>query len=220
MKRLLIVIAVLVVGAAPQTPGTLRRHPSNPHYFEFRGQPAVLITSAEHYGAVMNLDFDYIPYLNELQARGFNLTRTFSGMYVEGWDSPWNTLNPAPNRYIAPWARSSTSGYPDGGNKFDLNQWNPAYFSRLRDFVAQAGQRGIIVELVLFCSMYNDSEWNLSPLKSTNNVNGVGTMPWPARTRIVSPSRLEARRICGGLKPRAANSRSRSRKGSLPTSVA
>ena len=32
----------------------------NPHYHEFRGKPTVLITAGEHYGAVMNLDFDYI----------------------------------------------------------------------------------------------------------------------------------------------------------------
>lgn len=30
----------------------LRLNPNNPRYFEFRGKPAVLITSGEHYGAV------------------------------------------------------------------------------------------------------------------------------------------------------------------------
>jgi hypothetical protein len=28
-------------------------HPDNGHYFRFRGKPAVLVTSAEHYGAVL-----------------------------------------------------------------------------------------------------------------------------------------------------------------------
>ena len=58
-------------------------HPDNPHYFLFRGKPTALITSGEHYGAVLNLDFDYFRYLNELQARGFNLTRVSSGAYRE-----------------------------------------------------------------------------------------------------------------------------------------
>ena len=44
----------------------LRLHPRNPHYFLFRGKPAVLIASGEHYGAVLNLDFDYTAYLKEL----------------------------------------------------------------------------------------------------------------------------------------------------------
>src|SRR5207249_1716083 len=29
-------------------------HPRNPHYFLFLGKPTVLITSGEHYGAVLN----------------------------------------------------------------------------------------------------------------------------------------------------------------------
>ena len=32
----------------------IRLHPDNPHYFLWRGKPTVLITSGEHYGAVMN----------------------------------------------------------------------------------------------------------------------------------------------------------------------
>jgi len=39
----------------------------------------VLITAGEHYGAVMNLDFDYKRYLDELKANRFNLTRVGGG---------------------------------------------------------------------------------------------------------------------------------------------
>ena len=56
-------------------------HPSNPHYFLWRGKPTVLITSGEHYGAVLNKAFDYRKYLDTLASYGFNLTRTFSGAY-------------------------------------------------------------------------------------------------------------------------------------------
>ena len=34
----------------------IKLHPSNPHYFLFNGQPTVLITSAEHYGAAAVLE--------------------------------------------------------------------------------------------------------------------------------------------------------------------
>jgi hypothetical protein len=47
-------------------------HPTNPHYFLFRGKPAIIITSGEHYGAVMNLDFDYVKYLETLRSDGMN----------------------------------------------------------------------------------------------------------------------------------------------------
>jgi hypothetical protein len=154
-------------------------HPQNPHYFLFRGKPTVLITSAEHYGAVLNLDFDYVPYLDELRANGFNLTRTFTGTYVEdptSFNITNNTLAPKPGRLICPWARSSEPGYANGGNKFDLTKWDDAYFKRLKDFVRQAGRRGVVVELVLFCPYYGDREWALSPLNARNNVNGIGNV--------------------------------------------
>ena len=48
--------------------GPISLHPDNPHYFLFRGRPTILISSTEHYGAVLNLDFDYGKYLDTLAA--------------------------------------------------------------------------------------------------------------------------------------------------------
>jgi len=56
--RLWSFLLLTVTLAAARDP--LALHPENPHYFLWRGKPAVLITSAEHYGAVVNLDFAYI----------------------------------------------------------------------------------------------------------------------------------------------------------------
>jgi hypothetical protein len=177
-----IVVALsLTPGAAA---GPIALHPENPHYLLFRGKPAFLITSGEHYGAVLNLDFDDIPYLDELQARGFNLTRLFSGVYREvpgSFRIRDNTLAPAPGRYLAPWARSRTPGAADGGAKFDLEAWDEAYFHRLKDVCAQAGRRGVVVELVLFCPFYEEAMWEVDPLNARNNVNGVGAV---ARTEV------------------------------------
>lgn len=158
----------------------LKLHPENPHYFLFRGQPTVLITSGEHYGAVLNLDFDYIRYLDELQAKGLNSTRIWpGGPYLEipgSFNISNNTLAPAPNRFSCIWKRSSTPGYAGGGNKFDLNSWDPGHLARLKDFVSQAGRRGIVVEISLFTPYYTDGLWDVSPLKATNNVNGIGNV--------------------------------------------
>ena len=41
-------------------------HPDNPHYFQYHGKTLALITSAEHYGALINLDFDYKKYLQKM----------------------------------------------------------------------------------------------------------------------------------------------------------
>ena len=155
-------------------------HPENPHYFLWRGKSTVLVTSGEHYGAVLNLDFDYRPYLAELAAHGLNLTRTFSGTYREipsSFRITNNTLAPKPGRYACPWARSDQPGYYDGGNKFDLTRWEPEYFRRLKDFMAQAQRRGVVVEMNLFCTIYNDELWRASPMNAVNNVNGIGRCP-------------------------------------------
>jgi hypothetical protein len=158
----------------------IKLHPDNPRYFLYQSKPTILITSGEHYGAVLNLDFDYIPYLNELQARGFNQTRTFGGSYREipgSFGIQDNTLAPLPNKFICPWARSDTPGYFDAGNKFDLAKWDDAYFKRLKDFLAQAAQRGIVVELSLFCPNYDEKLWQANPMNAKNNINNVGNCP-------------------------------------------
>ncbi|HWI57361.1 MAG TPA: cellulase family glycosylhydrolase, partial [Bacillota bacterium] len=92
-----------------------------------------------------------------------------------------NTLAPLPGRFLSPWARSAQPGYANGGNKFDLTKWDKAYFKRLKDFVYQAGKRGIIVELNLFCPFYEESMWAISPMNTTNNINGIGQV---ARTNV------------------------------------
>lgn len=162
-------------GAEPAVPIAL--HPGNGHYFLWRGEPTILITSAEHYGAVLNLDFDYARYLQELQDKGLNHTRTFSGAYREipaSFGITDNPLAPKPGRYISPWARSDQPGDFDGGNKFDLKRWDPAYFTRVKAFLSEAAKRGVVVEFNLFCPMYGEELWKACPMNAANNVNGVG----------------------------------------------
>ena len=174
----LVVLTVLSTSSrADESFAPVALHPDNPHYFTWRGKPTVLITSGEHYGALLNLDFDYGRYFDALAADGLNSTRTFSGVYREVgrlFGITDNTLAPHANRYVCPWARSDQPGYADGGNKFDLERWDAAYFRRLRDFMMHASRRGIVVEFVLFCPMYRDDMWNASPMNAANNINGVG----------------------------------------------
>jgi len=160
--------------------GPLALHPENPHYFIYQGKPTVLITSGEHYGALLNLDFDFVKYFETLAADGLNSTRVFTGVYVEpdtAFNIPNNTLAPKAGRLISPWARSDEPGYANGGNKFDLTRWDPEYFKRLKRFMVEADKHGIIVELNLFTPMYNESIWAVCPMKASNNINGIGRVP-------------------------------------------
>src|SRR5215470_12011896 len=155
----------------------IRLDPANPHYFRFRGKTVALITSGEHYGAVMNTAFDYHKYLATLQAEGLNLTRLFPGIYRElpgkSFGIQRNTLAPGEGNFLAPWARSSTPGYAGGGNKFDLEKWDASYFNRLRSFLGEASDRGIVVEISLFSSHYGEPQWKWSVLHPDNNINST-----------------------------------------------
>src|SRR5690606_35978971 len=121
----ILLFVVLFSCSEPPKVSPISLHPENPHYFVYNDKPTVLITSGEHYGALINQDFDYVTYLQTLASDGLNMTRIFTGAYVEpvgAFRIESNTLAPAPQGFIAPWARSETAGYKNGGNKFDLTQ--------------------------------------------------------------------------------------------------
>lgn len=172
-------LPILFISSCSKSPEPISLHPDNPHYFLFRGKPTILIGSTEHYGAVLNLDFDYVAYLDELAAADLNVTRTFTGIYSEpvgAFGIEKNTLAPEKEKFICPWARSKEPGYINGGNKFDLNKWDSAYFTRLKNFIIEAGKRNIVVELDLFSNFYDTLKWKLSPLYFQNNINQVGNI--------------------------------------------
>ncbi len=193
MRRLLpfVVASLLLAPPLLRAADALRLHPDNPRYFLFRGQPTLLITSAEHYGAVLNADFDFEKYLATLGAARLNNTRLFTGAaYFEpqgAFNIARNTLAPDSGRFLAPWARSDQPGFAGGGHRFDLDRWNPAYFERLHGFVKTASRHGVVVEVNLFCPFYEEVQWRLSPFHPENNVNGAGR--GVARTNVYTLDR-------------------------------
>jgi hypothetical protein len=149
--------------------------PENPHYLMYQGHPVLLITSAEHYGAVVNQDFEYRAYFETLAEYGLNYTRIYPGAYVEvdGMFIEENTLAPITGRHLLPWERSTEKGAWDGGNKYDLKLWSAAYFERLRDFISQAARYNIVVEICLYNCQYQES-WHACALNPANNIQGIG----------------------------------------------
>jgi hypothetical protein len=173
MMKFFAIFAVLYPALLAAQP--IRLHPRNPHYFLYRGKAVALVTSGEHYGSVMNLDFDYRRYLSTLAADGLNYTRIFGGSYREvpgkSFGIQRNNLAPTDSAFLAPWAR-------DASGKFDLDRWDPRFFQRLRDFLAEADRRGIVVEITLFSSHYAEMQWRVSALNAANNVNHTDAIDW------------------------------------------
>ena len=168
-KPLHIIIYFLISAALSAQPISL--HPDNAHYFLFKGKPLVIISSSEHYGAVLNPDFNINRYLDALQKDGMTYTRLFTGTYFEkdgSFGIQKNTLAPEAGKALLPWIRSNVPGAMCGGNKFDLDKWDENYFSRLKTFVSEAGKRGIIVEVTLFSSIYDN--WDTQVWNPENNI--------------------------------------------------
>jgi hypothetical protein len=192
-----------------QTSQPIRLDPRNPHYLLFRNKTIALITSGEHYGSVLNADIDFHKYLATIDSDGLNYTRIFGGSYIEipgkSFGILRNDLAPEPGRYIAPWARSDTPGYAGGGNKFDLTKWNPEFFERYRAFLADASKRGIVVEITLFSSHYDEGMWRISALNPANNINGTTEIDWKKlhtleNTNILSWQEKYARKLVAEAK--------------------
>jgi hypothetical protein len=180
--RMLAPLAALLLLLVTGWAEPIRVYPANPHYLMRGGRPFVLVTSDHHYGAVIDADFDYARFLDFLAATGMNLTRIYPGGMFEPPDKyvAGNPLGPLPGRQILPWMRSSEAGaHPalaEPGKpplKFDLDRWNPDYFTRLKAFVDHARRKNLVVEIAFFNGMYADC-WPLMPLYHANNIQGVG----------------------------------------------
>lgn len=154
-------------------------HPDNHRCFLYQGKPLKILTSAEHYGAVLNADFDYRRYVEEMARTGQNMTRVFT-FYRETPEhippmGAQNSLAPTPQASILPWERVRGHGTAaDGLDRFDLTRWNAAYFARLKDFVSQCARHGILCEITLFCNPYSRDRLECFPCGPGSNINGVG----------------------------------------------
>jgi len=180
IDKQMIALLLLLAGcrqAPVQDNGPIGLDQDNPHYYLYHGKPLFLITSDQHYGAVTNIDFDYTVFLDTLAANGMNFTRIYPGAYIErdGEYMPDNNLGARNGRQILPWVKTTVPGAHEvlGGYKLDLDHWNDAYFTRLKDFLSKAQDRNIIVDIAFFNGMYPD-RWAFQPMYHENNIQGIG----------------------------------------------
>lgn len=178
-----------------QSIGPIALHPENPRYFLYHGRPRVLITATEHYGAVINRNFDYRTYLAEAADKAATLSRCFllfRELQVFDFQTPiplnpHSPCKPLPADYVAPFLRAGPGFAMDGYPRFDLDQLDPEFFERLHGFLDAAAEHGIVVELTLFSCTYTDAVWNLNPFNVRNNVNGVGDIAWQDYNSLRDP---------------------------------
>ncbi len=178
-----------VIPVSSSVKGPLRVDPANPRYFtDGSGQAILLVGDHTWYtlqdGGPSNPPptLNYTAYLDFLQANHINFFRLFvweqarcSELVGCGW-----YYDPLP------YARTGPGNGYDGKPKFNLSQFNQAYFDRLRERVILAGQRGIYVSIQLFdgFSVVNkgygpspSSPWPGHPFNTNNNINSINGDP-------------------------------------------
>ena len=118
--------------------------------------------------------FNYNAYLDFLVANNHNFFRLWRAENARGGETGANFwFNPLP------YARSAQCCAFDGGNRFDLSQFNQAYFDRMRQRILTARDRGIYVSVMLFDGWSVESKigghdpWAGHPYKLSNNINSV-----------------------------------------------
>ncbi len=203
-------LRVRPLAAAATSP--LRVHPTNPRYFTDGSGKAVYLTGSHTWWNLQDTGpsdpppvFDYDAYLDFLKKHHHNFFRLWR-WELTTW--PWNDPRElkggtAVRSYAAPhpWKRTGPGTALDGKPKFDFDQFDPAYFDRLRARVVAADRQGIYVSIMLFEGFAlfcrPASHWAGHPMNVLNNVQGINgdqdgdglgrelhTLAMPAVTRI------------------------------------
>ena len=164
--------------------GPLRVHPSNPRYFADGSGKAIYLTGSHTWTNLQDawttdppLALDYAAYLSFLKQHNHNFMRMWREEYPKyRYSSSSEFIYSAPH----PWERSGPGRAGDGKPKFDLTEFNQAYFDRLRSRVIAAREQGIYVSIMLFegyAVQFASEGWFSHPFNIQNNVNGIDGDP-------------------------------------------
>ncbi|HYV96469.1 MAG TPA: DUF6298 domain-containing protein [Gemmatimonadaceae bacterium] len=162
--------------------GPLRPSAANSRYFTDNSGSAVYLSGSHTWNDLQDATnfvpfapFNWQGFLDFLTTNHHNFTQLWT------WE---NTVWPDAGSVYTPmpWARTGPGVANDGQPKFDLTQFNDAYFSRLRQRVIDAGARGIYVSVMLFQGFSiedrgSGNPWPANPFNAANNVNGINGDP-------------------------------------------
>lgn len=164
-----------------QASGPLTVYPDNPRYFSDGNGNVVYLAGSHTWSNFQDtgatnppVAFDYTVYLDFLVANNLNFFRLWT-WEQERW-GPWLKED----IYFSPMMYEQVKLTANDKPKFDLTRFNDLYFDRLRQRVAQAGERGMYVSIMLFDgwsiedkNLGDGNPWLSHPFHRDNNVNGI-----------------------------------------------
>lgn len=173
-------VAVLAgaLSSAPAWAAPLCIDAVNPQYFHYAGKTTPLVGYSPEYichleqragtaeiAQLCNYNLDaasgkrnYERVIDELALRHLNVLRVWAGL----GHSPGGATGPLPHEQ--PFAYNATNG------TWDLHAWNQTFFDRLKQVVAYAQSKGVIVEVTLFDAYSGD--FRTSPWYPGKNSSG------------------------------------------------
>jgi hypothetical protein len=171
LKRFFYLAFFALTGVATAWSASPRLQIDNTHFLQYSSKPVALFGMG-NFWAVADPGVDFGDMIAAYKGDGSNFMRmSLFGHTV----AKRSGLNPVD--VIHPFLRSSTPGANDGGNKFDLSQFNLAYFQRLNDISAFAQQNEVFIMYVIWdeIPLENDvARWIYNPFNPENNINGLG----------------------------------------------
>ncbi len=148
---LLTAAAVLGQGPVGFPPEAIQPYHENPWYWQYDGRPILLLGGSKDDNLFQLPDLEQ--HLDEMKAVGANYIRnTMSDRHDRGYE-------------VYPFLR-----LPNG--KYDLNRWNPEYWSRFERMLRLTHERGIVVQIEVWDRFdYSRQHWEPHPYNPKNNVN-------------------------------------------------
>jgi hypothetical protein len=168
-----LIAALLTFPGWPAAPlafaGPLRIHPENPRFFSTETGTAIWLTGAYQWdylhdgGTDGRPAFDRNAYLDLLVKKNHNFVRMWIADHHQ---------NPG----LRPYARTGPGTAADGGPRWDLSQFNQAFFDDLHQAVLLVQDKGIYVSVMFFegwtLGKYTHY-WQYNPFKGGNNINSI-----------------------------------------------
>jgi len=144
---------VFVFFAAVEAVG-IEPWPENPSYWQHDGKPVLLLGASDDDNLFQWPEI--VPQLDKMKAAGANYIR--------------NTMS---DRRDRGWEVYAYKQLPDG--KYDLEQWNDAYWDRFETMLRETEKRGIFVQIEVWDRFdYAMQNWPPHPYNPKNNVNYTG----------------------------------------------
>lgn len=161
--------------------GPLHINPKNPRYFADSNGKTVYLTGSHTWSNFQddssnpNGIFDYQRFLTFLKEHNHNFFRLWE------WESTGGISDEDSDFGPMVFKRTGPGCALDGKPKYDLTQFNPEYFSRLRQRVKEAREQGMYVGVMLFQGFSvaqklkkdQGNPWPGHPFYKDNNINGI-----------------------------------------------